>query len=494
MKLTQLFQHSEPCQHSGNDNEGDFRAFDRTIEARTRMERPDENALKSSGGVKRQWTSRFTFLMASIGAAVGLGNLWRFPFQTGQSGGAAFVLVYLVCVAVVVYPVMMGELAIGRHKGLSAVGSTAGLARDSGRSPLWGLVGLVGVFATYFVLTIYGVIAGKVMAYSAIGFLGGFSDGAIDGSLYEGPLRAFVWQSLFMLITILIVARGLHAGIERYTSILMPVFFVMLAGLSVYALATGATAKALDYLFTPRFSEITPEVVLAALGQAFFSLAVGGAAMLTYGAFLPTENNIVGDGAIIAASDTLVAVIAGLMIFPVVFAFNLDPGAGMGLIFQALPVAFSHMPFGSVIGGMFFFLAFIAALTSSISMLMLASVVGEEQLGLGRLASVIVLGAVAWAIGGASIIVPHLSEWIDFAAGSVAMPLGGLLVAIFAGWVAPRAIMRGELGPLGDRMFRLWRLIVRYLAPIAVLVIMAMGLDAKLNFGLSAVIAKLIGG
>jgi NSS family neurotransmitter:Na+ symporter len=152
------------------------------------------------------------------------------------------------------------------------------------------------------------------------------------------------------------------------------------------------------------------------------------------------------------------------------------------------------MPFGSVIGGMFFFLAFIAALTSSISMLMLASVVGEEQLGLGRLASVIVLGAVAWAIGGASIIVPHLSEWIDFAAGSVAMPLGGLLVAIFAGWVAPRAIMRGELGPLGDRMFRLWRLIVRYLAPIAVLVIMAMGLDAKLNFGLSAVIAKLTGG
>lgn len=454
----------------------------------------DAQASKQPDSVKRQWSSRFTFLMASIGAAVGLGNLWRFPFQAGQSGGAAFVLVYLICVAVVVYPVMMGEFAIGRHKGLSAVGSTAGLARDAGKSPLWGAVGLVGVFATYFVLTIYGVIAGKVMAYSAIGFLGGFSDGSINSSLYNGTLRAIVWQSLFMLITIVIVARGLHAGIERYTTILMPAFFVMLAGLSIYALATGSAARALDYLFALRFSEITPEVVLAALGQAFFSLAVGGAAMLTYGAFLGPENNLVEDGAIIAASDTLVAVVAGLVIFPVVFAFNLDPGAGMGLIFQALPVAFSHMPFGSAIGGMFFFLAFIAALTSSISMLMLASVVGEEQLGLGRLASVIVLGAIAWVIGGASIIAPHFSEWIDFAAGSVAMPLGGFLVAVFAGWVAPRTVMRDELGPLGEPLFRLWRLVVRYLAPASVLIIMAMGLDAKLNFGLAAAVMRFLRG
>lgn len=442
---------------------------------------------------KRQWSSRFTFLMAAIGAAVGLGNLWRFPFQTGQNGGSAFVLVYLICVAVVVYPAMLGELAIGRRMGLSAVGSTAGMARQAGRSPLWGVVGLIGVFATYFVLTIYGVIAGKVMAYSAMGFLGDFSTGAVDASLYAGPVKEIFWQSLFMAITIYIVARGIHAGIERFTTVLMPLFFVMLAGLSAYALVSGSTTQALDYLFTPRFSEITPDVVLAALGQAFFSLAVGGAAMLTYGAFLAKDDDIVGDGAIIAGADTLVAVVAGLMIFPVVFAFGLDPSAGMGLIFDALPAAFSKMPFGSAIGGMFFFLAFIAALTSSISMLMLASVVGEEQLGLGRIASVMILGVIAWAIGVVSILVPELSERIDFTAGSVAMPLGGFLIAIYAGWVAPRAIMRGELSTLSDGMFRLWRLIVRYLAPAGVAVIMIVGLDAKLHFGLRALIARLTG-
>lgn len=446
------------------------------------MTEADQGAAKTSGGAPRRWSSRFAFLMASIGAAVGLGNLWRFPFQTGQNGGSAFVLVYLFCVAVIVYPVMMGEFSVGRHKGLSAVGSTAGLARDAGRSPLWGVVGLVGVLATYSFLMIYGVIAGKVMAYSAMGFLGEFSRGVGDGgSLYAGPMSAFFWQSLFMGVTVFIVALGLHAGIERFTSVLMPIFFVMLAGVSVYALATGATGEALSYLFTPRFSEITPEVVLAALGQAFLSLAVGGAAMLTYGAFLDRDENIVSGAAVIVASDTIVAIVAGLMIFPIVFAFDLDPGAGMGLIFDALPAAFADMPFGAVIGGSFFFLAFIAALTSSISMLMLAAVVGEEQLGLGRLASVFILGGIAWAIGGAAIIVPHLSDWIDFTAGSIMMPLGGLLVAIFAGWVAPRAIMRTELRPLGEAMFRLWRLVVRYLAPLGVITVMALGLLARFN-------------
>lgn len=441
-------------------------------------------ATQKSGAPRRQWSSRFAFLMASIGAAVGLGNLWRFPFQAGENGGSAFVLIYLLCVAVVVYPAMMGELAIGRRKGLSAVGSTRELARDAGKSPLWGIVGFVGVTATYLVLTIYGVIAGKIMAYSVMAFSGAFATGGAgsDSFIYAGPLQAVLWQTAFMLITIAIVARGLHGGIERFTVLLMPIFFVMLAGLCVYALSIGAAGKAIDYLFSPRFSEITPQVVLAAFGQAFFSLAVGGAAMLTYGAFLSKDEDIAGNGAIIAGTDTLVAIVAGLMIFPIVFAFDLDPGAGMGLIFNAMPASFATMPFGSMIGGAFFFLAFIAALTSSISMLLLASVVGEEQLKMGRRQSVFVLGAIAWAIGGASILVPHLSEWIDFFAGQIAMPIGGILVAVFAGWVAPRAIMRGELSGLSDFFFRLWRLIVRYVAPIGVTLVLVLGLKA--HFGL----------
>ncbi len=441
-------------------------------------------AVSETPAPKRQWSSRSAFLMASIGAAVGLGNLWRFPFQAGENGGSAFVFVYLLCVVVVVYPAMMGELAVGRRKGLSAVGSTKELAKDAGRSPLWGIVGLVGVSASYFVLTIYGVIAGRILAYSLMAFTGAFATGGAgaESIIYAGPLQAVFWQTVFMGVTIAIVARGLHGGIERFTFLLMPAFFVLLAGLCAYALFTGAAGEALAYLFAPRFSEITPQVVLAAFGQAFFSVAVGGGVMLTYGAFLAKDEDIAGNGIIIAGADTVVAIVAGLMIFPVVFAFGLDPATGMGLIFSAMPASFATMPFGSLIGGIFFFLAFIAALTSSISMLLLASVVGEEQLGLGRRQSVFIFGAIAWAIGAASIIVPHLSEWIDFFSGQIAMPVGGILAAVFAGWVAPRAIMRSELSGLSDFFFRLWRLIVRYVAPIGVTAVLVLGLKA--HFGL----------
>ncbi len=423
---------------------------------------------------KRQWTSRFAFLMASIGAAVGLGNLWRFPFQAGENGGSAFVLVYLLCIALLAFPVLTAELAIGRRGGLSAVGSTARLARDAGRPALWGVVGLLGVVATYSVLTIYGVIAGKVLAYAVSSFAG--LVWADAQSIHAGPLQAFFWQSVFMGLTIAIVARGLRDGIERFSVILMPLFFVMLVGLSVYALASGAAVETVRYLFAPRFSEITPPVVLAAMGQAFFSVAVGGAAMLTYGAFLSPDEDLASNGALIVGADTLVALVAGLMIFPIVFRFDLDPAAGMGLIFNAMPEAFAAMPFGGLIGGAFFFLAFVAALSSSIAMLMIAVVVGEEQFGLTRRDATLGLGALAWAIGAASIFWPALSEMIDFAAGQVMMPIGAFLVSVFAGWIAAPDAMRGELAGVNGAMFGLWRAIIRFAAPLAIAAILVLGL------------------
>ena len=432
---------------------------------------------QSSTSKKRRWSSRYAFLMASIGAAVGLGNLWRFPFQAGENGGSAFVLIYLLCITLLAYPVLTAELAIGRTMRKSAVGSTSALARDVGRSPLWGVVGLTGVLATYSVLTIYGVIAGKIMAYSASSLTGGLWENA--ASLHDGPVKLFAWQSLFMGLTIAIVVRGLRSGIERFTVILMPLFFAMLVGLCLYALATGAAGQTINYLFSPRFAEITPEVALAAMGQAFFSVAVGGAAMLTYGAFLHKDADIAADGAIIVGADTLVALVAGLMIFPIVFRFELDPAAGMGLIFNAMPAAFAHMPFGSLIGGAFFFLAFIGALTSSISMLIIATVVAEEQLGLDRRTAAISLGALAWAIGAASIFWPHLAELIDFFSGQVAMPVGALLITIFAGWIAPRDVMKKELSGFSIAFFGLWRLIVRFAAPVAIAAILALGLLSK---------------
>ena len=446
-----------------------------------------------------QWSSRFAFLMAAIGSAVGLGNLWRFPFTTGQNGGAAFVFVYILCVVLIAYPILMGELAIGRHKGLSAVGSTKQLALDIGKSGKWSIVGWVGVLAAFTILTTYSVIAGQVLAYSAMSFLGEFADMAGQAAahhtpLYDNSVHALLWHTAFMGVTVAIVAAGVHAGIERVVTILMPLFFVMLAALCVYALTTGAAGETLAYLFQPDFSKITPAVVLAALGQAFFSIGVGGAIMITYGSYLPQDEHIGNNAAIIAGSDTFVAVVAGLMIFPIVFTHGLDPAAGMGLIFNALPAVFAGMPAGSIIGGLFFFLAFIAALTSSISLLLAASAVGEEQFGFGRTMSAVIFGLAAWTVGAATVLISGLGDWVDFFGGSVFLPLGGLLVAIFAGWVAPRKNMRDELHNSTEGLFRFWRFFIRYAAPLAVFFILILGIDSKFNFGINAFISSLTTG
>lgn len=450
-------------------------------------------AATQSGASTPQWSSRFAFLMAAIGSAVGLGNLWRFPFQTGENGGSAFVFVYFLCVVFVVFPILMGELAIGRHKGLSAVSSTAQLATDAGHSSAWGIVGWIGVIGSFLILTTYSVIAGQVLAYSAMSFMGEFagraaSEAASIAPLYDGPVHVIIWHTLFIAITIAVVARGLNDGIERVVTILMPLFFVMLAGLCVYAMRSGGAEAALAYLFAPRFQDITPSVVLSALGQAFFSIGVGGALMLTYGSFLGPNENIGDSSVVIAGSDTLVAVVAGLMIFPIVFSNGLDPAAGAGLIFGALPAVFASMPHGSLVGGVFFFLAFIAALTSSIAVLLVGASVAEEQFGMKRGAAA--LGVLAWGVGTATVLISGLGGWVDFVSGSVALPLGGLLVAVLAGWVAPRAIMRGELPNTSDGMFQFWRLMIRYVSPIAVFVILLLGLDAKFDFGLNDLISR----
>ncbi len=446
-----------------------------------------------------QWASRFAFLMAAIGSAVGLGNLWRFPFQAGQNGGSAFVIVYLVCVIIIAYPILVAELAIGRHKGLSAVGSTRQLALDIGKSRNWAVVGWVGVIASFIILTTYSVIGGQVFAYAVMSVSGEFAqhasnDAAQTLSLYAGSTHAFLWHTLFMVATVLIVSAGLHGGIERVVTVLMPIFFVMLAGLCVYALTTGAAKDAIKYLFAPDFSALTPTILLAALGQAFFSVGVGAAIMITYGSFLPKDEHIGGSAAIIAGSDTLVAIVAGLMIFPIVFAHGLDPAAGSGLIFGALPAVFTGMPAGSIIGGLFFFLAFIAALTTSISILITVSAVVVEELGLNRIKAAFAVGVLVWAVGAATVTISGLSGWLEFLGGSVLLPLCGLLVAALAGWVVPRNIMRNELSGTGDGLFKFWRVLIRYLATIAIALILLLGIDEKIDFGLNQLIARLTGG
>jgi NSS family neurotransmitter:Na+ symporter len=433
--------------------------------------------------------------MAAIGSAVGLGNLWRFPFQTGQNGGSAFVFVYLICVVVIAFPILVAELSVGRHKGLSAVGSTRNLAIDAGRSPRWAIAGWVGMTAGFLILTTYSLIAGQVMAYSVMSFLGEFAAPAADVaatvagadrdaglSLYGTTSAQLWWHAAFMILTVVIVARGVTGGIEKVVTILMPLFFVMLAALSIYALATGAAGEALAYLFRPNFAAVRPDTVLAALGQAFFSIGVGSAIMITYGSYLDRKENIPVSAGVIAGADTLVAVVAGLMIFPVVFAFGLDPNAGMGLIFDVLPTVFADMPAGSFVGGLFFFLAFIAALTSSISLLQVVAAFVEEHTDLSKTTAVAIFGGLAWLIGAGAAHSGEFGAFVDFIAGSVALPLGGLLIAIFAGWVVPAHIMRGELPHATDLFFTTWRFMIRFAVPLAVAFILLSGLNARFGF------------
>lgn len=446
-----------------------------------------------------QWSSRFAFLMAAIGSAVGLGNLWRFPFQTGQNGGSAFVFVYLLCVALIGFPILVAELAVGRHKGMSAVGSTRNLAIDAGKSPRWAIVGWVGMIAAFLILTTYSVIAGQVMAYSAMSFVGEFAAPAADVasgiagaaasveapatlSLFNSTTHTLLWHTLFMAITIVIVARGLTGGIEKVVTILMPMFFVMLAGLCVFALMNGSAGETVAYLFKPNFSAITAGTALSALGQAFFSLGVGGAIMLTYGSYLKRDENIASSAALIAGADTAVAIVAGLMIFPIVFAFGLDPNAGMGLIFDAMPRVFAQMPFGGIVGGAFFFLAFIAALTSSISLLQVVASFTDEHTDLSKTTSALLFGGLAWFIGAGAAHSGSFGSFVDIIAGEFALPLGGLLIAVFAGWVVPKAVMRGELPNSSDGFFNFWRFMIRFPVPIAVTVILIAGLDARFGF------------
>lgn len=446
-------------------------------------------AAPAASGERAHWSSRFAFILAAVGSAVGLGNLWRFPFQTGQNGGSAFVLVYLACVLFVAFPILIAELSVGRHAQRSAVTSTRNMALENGAPGGWSIAGWVGMIGGFLILTTYSVIAGQVMAYSVMGFTGEFADlidADANASLYATTSAALWWHTAFMAITVLVVARGLHGGIEVVVTVLMPIFFVMLAGLSGYALWTGDAAAAFDYLFSPRFSEIEPSIVLAALGQAFFSIGVGSAIMITYGSYLPRTENIASSAGIIAGADTMVAIVAGLMIFPIVFMVGLDPAAGAGLIFGALPAVFADMPGGSIIGGSFFFLAFIAALTSSISLLQVVVAFAEERMDFPRGVAALLFGGLAWFIGAGAVHSADFGGFVDFISGSMALPLGGLLIALFAGWVAPKAVMRAELSQTSDRIFAFWRFNIRYVAPIAVAIILALGLDAQFGWGLAA--------
>ena len=385
----------------------------------------------STGSTEREgWSSRSAFILAAIGAAVGLGNIWRFPTLAGESGGGAFVIFYIGCVFLLGLPLVLSEIFIGRAGQDDAVGSIRKVAEQSGVSTKWAGFGTVGVIAAFLILSFYSVVAGWVLYYvfvmggdflSAIGAgeplrgaLAGESQDAIQGrmgALFGNPWLLLAMHAAFMGTTLLIVARGIGSGIEAAATILMPMFFVLLVGITIYGAFVGNMGDALAFLFTPDWSKLTPQVMNSALGQALFSLSLGVAGLITYGGYIKGSAGLGPTSALIAVADTGVALLAGLMIFPIVFAVGLDPAAGPTLVFQTLPFAFQTMPGGALIGLLFFVLILVAAVTSSISLLEVPVAWGIGEMGWSRTKSSLIFGGGAFVIGIACLL--GYNVWAD---------------------------------------------------------------------------------
>jgi NSS family neurotransmitter:Na+ symporter len=452
-------------------------------------------ALSTSGNNEQTWSSGWTFILAAVGAAVGLGNIWRFPYVVGENGGAAFILVYVLCVVFVAIPILIGELMIGRRGSHSPPRAMASVAREAGRSRLWTLVAWLGLVAGFLIATYYSVIAGWTLAYiqkAIVGFGGASATevGAQFDALQADPMTMTGWHTLFIIITMTIVGRGLHGGIEKAVTVLMPALFAMLLLMIGYAAVAGDFAAGVDFLFSADFTKINSGSVLMAIGQAFFSIGVAMGLMMVYGAYVPKDVSLTRSAIIIAGADTLVALLAGLMIFPLVFANGLDPASGPSLIFRTLPAAFVDMPGGAIFGALFFLLLAFAAVTSLIALIEPIVAYVIDKWGLSRHKACVAVGSLAWVIGLGSVV--SFNAWsefmplgmfaffadktvfdlIDYFTANIFMPIGGILIALFVGWRMQVNILREELPLMGPAVFQVWLWMIRIVAPVAIVGVM----------------------
>jgi neurotransmitter:Na+ symporter, NSS family len=440
------------------------------------------------------WSSRSAFLLASIGCAVGLGNLWRFPYVAGENGGGAFVLIYIGFVVVLGIPLIMSELAVGRAGKLSAVGTMIKMVK-LGHSPFWKIIGWISILVPVLGLSYYSVVAGWSLDYIIKAAMGTFTniDGVGSGALFQElqddwPML-MVWFTLYMFSAVAVVSLGVKSGLESTVKIMMPALFVILIFLSFYAMVTGNAAEAFTFLINPDFSKITANAVLVALGQALFSLAIGVGALITYGAYLPDDVSLPRSAGIIAFADTIVALLAGFAIFPIVFQYGLTPGEGPGLIFATLPIAFGQMPGGIIFGTLFFVLLSFAAFTSSIGMLE-PIIAWFEDKGLSRPKMAWVTGCVAWCIGMSALFSfnvlkdfkpldflgmfagKNIFGILDFLVANILLPINALLLALFAGWALSRNIVLEQLGfKIGSKEYIAWHICTKYIAPISISIV-----------------------
>ena len=451
-------------------------------------------AIPTQDGNRENWSSRLTFLMASIGFAVGLGNIWRFPYVVGENGGSAFVLVYLVFAIGIGVPLVMAEWTIGRRGSgaASASGSIRDVARQSGASVSWGYVGGIAVLAVFMLMLFYTVIAGWTMDYLVRAAVGEFQNidaersSAMFDSLMASPWRLGFWHTVVVVLTVYINSRGVTGGIEKAVNVLMPALFVSLLLMVGYASSVGDLGAAAQFLLTPDFSRVTADTMLMALGQAFFSIGIAMAVMITYGSYLDKQTSIPRNAFIVVGADTLVALLAGFAIFPLVFAHQLAPDSGAGLVFETLPIAFGDLPGGQIFGSVFFLLLIAAAITSCIGNFAPVVAWTEEQFSMSHAQAARVAGFVMWLLGlGTVFSFNLLSDFhplsfvrgfedrtiydsLDYVMSNVLLPVGAFLTSLFIGWFASNDAIREEMGLPDGMAYRVWRILIRFIVPVAV--------------------------
>ncbi len=447
-----------------------------------------------------RWSSYYAFLAASIGTAVGIANIWKFTYVAGANGGGLFVLLYILSLAFVAIPALIAEMMIGQRGGRSVVGTMRVLHEREGISRRWELYGLLALTGVFIVLSFYSVIAGWTIDYFVVSLRGKFADidgaGTVSlfGQLQQDPLQMIIYQSIFLLLTAGTVAIGLHKGVERIVGTLTPTLFILILVLLVYSVLYADFASGVQFLLQPDFRSFNGTVLLMAMGQAFFSLGVGLGVMMTVGAYSNAKFSIAKAGVIIGAADCIVAILAGLAIFPIVFEYGLTPGEGPSLMFITLPVAFGQMPAGGILGPMFFLLLALAALTSSIVIFEAIIVWLEEYSSWSRRRLAALAGLAIWFAGLATVFSFNIwadirplgmfatfadktiFDLLDYLVSNLLMPLGGIVVCVLAAWLLPAATARMQTGIAGEKTFKAWKWLVRYFAPLIIALIFLVNL------------------
>ena len=462
--------------------------------------------------------SKLLFIFAATGSAVGLGNIWKFPWMTAESGGGAFVLIYILSVIFLALPIMAAEILIGKRGKQNPINSMRTLSYESSyyykNKPdknlkrimkvkenfkekeifsNWELVGWMGILAGIFILSFYSVIAGWTISYIIKSLTGSFTLITAAGSsakfqtFISDPEKLILWHTIFMILTCYIVSKGVKSGIEKAIKFLIPGLFLILIGLAVYASTLQGFSEAMTYFFIADFDKINSSVVLSAMSMAFFSLSIGMGALMVYGSYLPNDTSIFQVSSAVAFSDTLVAILAGIIIFPIVFTYNLDPNtAGPGLIFETLPIAFGSMHYGTIISTAFFVLLFFAAITSSISLIEPAITFVVEKFYVSRLYATNILGVITWFLGIFTVLsFNNLSEFtffgmtifdnLDYLTSKIMLPLGGLLMALFVGYVVKKSIVQKELNA-NKKLVEFWFIIIKVLSPLLLILIFIQGI------------------